>query len=117
MNLSNILIVICSLLFFMIGADKFLGFLEPPCTLMDNIPSTAWMFLGVMQIAAGILIWIPKYRKYVVGFFAVFMVVFVIVHLTQGTSDIGGAAAMAAQLSILVWNPAFIHKKFFGNRN
>lgn len=111
MNLKNIITLICSLLFFMIGADKFLSFLEPPCTLEANISPTVWQILGVLQLASGILIWLPKFRKHVAGFFAVFMVVFTIVHLSQGTRDIGGAASMALLLSLLAWNPSFLGGK------
>ena len=111
MNISNILVGLCSIMFFMIGADKFFSFLKPPCSLMDNISTTVWSVLGVMQIAAGILIWFPKFRKYVAGFFAVFMLVFSIVHLTQNTSDVGGAAFMMVLLAVLAWNPSFMKGK------
>jgi len=103
MNLSKIIVALCSLFFFMIGFDKFLAFLKPPCSLMDDIPSTIWNVLGVVQIAAGILIWLPKFRKHIAGFFMVFMIVFVLIHLMQGTYDVGGAAFMAALLAFLVW--------------
>jgi len=95
----------------MIGADKFFMFLEPPCSLATNIPTTLWKILGVSQITAGILIWLPQVRKYVVGFFFVFMLVFVTIHLTQSTYDIGGAAFMMILLGLLVWNPSFIRGK------
>ncbi len=111
MNLRNVIIAICSLLFFMIGADKFLGFLEPPCSLADTVPLTVWTIFGVLQLGAGILIWIPKFRRSVAGFFFVFMIVFCIVHIAHGTYDIGGAAAMAVKLGLLVWDPAFIRGK------
>ena len=111
MNLTNIITAICSLLFLMIGADKFFPFLKPPCSLAHFIPWTFWSTLGAVQIAAGILIWQPKFRKYVAGFFFVFMLVFTIVHLTQGTYDIGGASFMAVLLGLLVWNPRFIRGK------
>jgi len=92
----------------MVGADKFFSFLEPPCSLMGSIPTVIWNVLGVLQIAAGILIWLPKYRKYVAGFFMVFMLVFTVVHLMQNTFDFGGAAFMAVLLGLLVWNPSFL---------
>ena len=111
MNITKVITAICSLLFFMVGADKFFAFLEPPCSLMSSIPSTIWGILGVMQLAAGVLIWLPKFKKYVVGFFFVFMLVFSIVHLTQNTYDIGGAAFMAVLLGLLVWNPSLIRGK------
>lgn len=106
--ISKIIIGICSLLFIMIGADKFFNFLTPPCSLMDNIPTLIWRILGVLQLAGGILIWLPKFRKYVAGFFVIFMVFFIIVHLSQGTNDIGGAAFMAILLALLFWNPPFL---------
>ena len=108
MNITNIITAICSLLFFMIGADKFFSFLEPPCSLMNSVPAIAWTILGVLQLAAGILIWLPNYRKHVAGFFMVFMIVFSIIHLLENTFDIGGAASMAVLLGLLVWNPAFL---------
>ena len=66
---------------------------------------------GVLQLASGILIWLPKYRKYIAGFFTVFMLVFTMVHLKEGTSDIGGAASMAVLLGLLAWNPSFLKGK------
>lgn len=108
MNISNVLTAICSILFISIGLDKFIGYLDPPCSLMGEFSHIGWNFLGVMQIVGGILIWIPKFKKYIVGFFMVFMIVFTLVHLTQNTHDIGGSVFMAALLGLLVWNPKFI---------
>lgn len=108
MNLSNIITGICSLLFFMIGIDKFLGFLQPPCSLESSIPTMIWKLLGAIQIASGTLIWHAKFKKLIVGFFSVFMIIFSIVHLTQGTYDIGGSTSMAVMLGLLAWNPSFI---------
>ncbi len=76
MNLKTIITAICSLLFLMIGADKFLLFLEPPCTMMNHISPIVWKALGGLQLAAGVLIWFPKFRKHIAGFFAIFMLVF-----------------------------------------
>ena len=95
----------------MIGIDKFLSFMDPPCSLEANIPPMVWKGLGVLQLASGVLIWLPKYRKYVAGFFFVFMIVFAIIHLIEGTYDIGGAIFMAILLGLLVWNPTFIRGK------
>ncbi len=111
MNLKNIITAICSLLFFMIGADKFLSFLEPPCSLEITIAPMVWKAFGVLQIAAGILIWLPKTKRFVAGFFFVFMLAFSIYHLTQQTYDIGGSASMALMLGLLIWNPSFINGK------
>lgn len=108
MNITNMLVAICSVLFLMIGADKFFIFMEPPCSLMNSVPQTIWKLLGVLQLVSALLIWSPKFRKYIVGFFFVFMIVFVIVHLVEGTYDIGGAVFMATILGLLVWNPDFI---------
>jgi len=110
MNIKNVIVAICSLLFLMVGADKFLFFLEPPCSLMGEISPTIWKALGVMQLAAAILIWLPKFRNYITGFFTVFMLVFTVVHLTQGTYDVGGAAFMAVLLGLLAWNPGFLNR-------
>ena len=111
MNITNIIVAICSLLFFMVGTDKFFAFLEPPCSLMENISTTVWKALGILQIAGGILIWVPKFRKIVVSFFFGFMLVFTIIHLIQGTYDIGGSVFMAVLLGLLVWNPSFLRGK------
>ncbi len=111
MNIKNIVIGICSLLFVMVGADKFLMFLEPPCSMMDRLSPVVWKVFGVLQLAAGILIWLPKFRKHVVNFFIVFMLVFTIMHLIYGTYDIGGAVLMAALLGLLAWNPDFMKSK------
>jgi len=109
--LFKIITGLCSVLFFMIGADKFLSFLDPPCSLQSSISPIIWKTLGVLQLLAGMLIWIPKYRKYVAGFFSVFMLVFTVVHLTQGTKDVGGALFMAILLGLLLWNPSFLGNK------
>lgn len=111
MNITNVIIAICSLLFLMIGADKFFLFLDPPCTLMGSIPPTIWKLLGGLQLAAGVLIWLPKFRKYVAGFFFVLMLVFIVIHLRENTYDIGGAAFMAVLLALVYWNPAFLSGK------
>lgn len=111
MNLTKIVTAICSILFLSIGADKFLNFLEPPCSMMDSISPIVWKILGVLQLVAGIIIWLPKWRKPVAGFFTVFMLVFTIVHLVNGTYDIGGAASMAVLLALLAWNPDFMDGK------
>jgi len=99
---------------FMVGADKFLSFLKPPCSLETAVPIIIWQALGAMQIVSGVLIWLPKFRRYVVGFFFVFMLIFTIVHISQATYDIGGSAFMAVLLGLLLWNPSFINRKFFG---
>ena len=101
MNLTKVLTAIGSLFFLMIGFDKFLSFLEPPCSLENSISPIIWQVLGGLQLASGLLIWLPKFRKHVAGFWAVFMLVFTIVHLTQNTYDIGGAAFMALLLGVL----------------
>lgn len=111
MNLKNIVTAICSLLFFMIGTDKFLAFLDPPCSLMSTISPAIWKGLGVLQLAAGVLIWLPRFSKYVIGFFFVFMLFFAAVHLTQRTYDVGGAVFMALLLGLLLWNPGFMQVK------
>lgn len=111
MNITNILTAICSLLFLMIGADKFLGFLEPPCSLMSSISPTIWKGLGVLQLAGGVLIWIPKLRKFVAGFFIAFMLFFTVYHLIENTYDIGGSISIAVLLGLLVWNPSFMRGK------
>ena len=111
MNITNIIIAICSLLFLMIGLDKFFSFLDPPCSLTDSIHPILWNMLGGLQLAAAVLIWSPRFRKYVTGFFFIFMLVFTIVHLSQNTYDVGGAAFMAVLLGLLVWNPNFLRGK------
>ncbi len=110
MNLSSIITALCSLFFLMIGADKFFSFLEPPCSLEENIPATIWILFGLLQVASGVLIWSPRFKKHIAGFWAVFMVVFIIVHLVMQTYDIGGAIFMAVLLGILVWDPPFLKR-------
>lgn len=111
MNLNKIIIAICSVLFITIGIDKFVGYLDPPCSLQSDIPVIIWKILGVLQIGAGFLIWLPKYRKHVVGFFLVFMLVFMTIHLVVNTSDVGGAMFMIVLLGLLTWNPPFMGEK------
>lgn len=113
MNINSIITAICSLLLLMIGADKFFGFMEPPCSLMAGIAPMIWKTLGVLQLAGGILIWVPRYRKYVAGFFVGFMLFFTAFHLIEGTSDIGGALFIAGLMGLLIWNPSFMRKKFW----
>lgn len=86
-------------------------FLDPQCSLMDQIPVTIWNGLGVLQLAAGILIWLPSLTKYVAGFFFIFMLSFVIFHLTQSSYDMGGAIFMSILMGLLFWNPDFIKAK------
>lgn len=89
----------------MIGADKFLSFLEPPCSMEDRIPVLIWKALGALQIISGVLIWLPKFKKSIALFWAIFMLSFSIVHLSQQTTDIGGSVFLAVLLGILVWKP------------
>ncbi len=105
-----ILIGISSLMFLPVGFDKFLNFIEPPCTLMTEIPVVVWKFIGVLQIAAAVLLWFPTLSKYVAGFFLVFMLVITAVHLSQGTTDIAGSVFMAFLMALLVWNPSFLRR-------
>jgi uncharacterized membrane protein YphA (DoxX/SURF4 family) len=95
----------------MIGLDKFFPFMEPPCSLTSNIAPSIWKVLGILQLAGGVLIWFPKIRKYVAGFFIIFMLVFSIYHIMEQTYDIGGAISMAIMLGVLVWNPSFLSGK------
>lgn len=111
MNLSNIIAVVCCILLIPIGLDKFLNFLEPPCSIMGSIPTTIWKGLGVIQIAGGILILIPKLRRPVASFFFCFMLFFTVFHIINSTYDIGGSAFMAGLLAVLVWNPGFLGAK------
>ncbi len=111
MNIAKIITAICTLLFFMIGADKFLAFLEPPCSLENSIPTTIWKIFGILYIISGILIWLPKFRKPIAGFFAVFMFLFTVIHLMNNTYDIGGAVSMGILLGLLAWDPRFIRGK------
>ena len=111
MNALNIITAVCSVLFIMIGIDKFSPFMDPPCAMMENISPFLWKILGILQLAAGILIWVQDVKRYVAGFFTLFMIFFIIYHLTQDTYDVGGAIFMAILLGILVWNPAFLGGK------
>jgi len=111
MYISYAITAICSVLFLTIGIDKFYPYLEPPCSMMNSIPPTVWKSIGGLQLAAGILIWLPKLRKYVAGFFVVFLLSFSIFHLMNSTYDIGGSVFMAVLLGILVWNPSFMKRK------
>ena len=82
---------------------------------LRSLANVFWNGLMILlQIAAGILIWLPQFRKFVVGFFFVFMLSFSIVHLANKTDDIGGSMFMAILLGLLVWNPSFISGKKSG---
>lgn len=82
--------------------------MEPPCTMMNSISPILWKLFGLLQLFASILIWIPKFRRYVAGFFLIFMLAFTIYHLSHNTYDIGGAIFMSVILGFLVWSPKFI---------
>lgn len=109
--ITKILTGLFSLMLLMVGADKFLNFLEPPCSLMDTLPSTVWSLLGVIQILGGLLVWSPKIKKPILVFFLFFMLGFTIYHLTQSTYDIGGSSFMAVLCGILLWDPSFMSGK------
>ena len=47
----------------MVGFDKFFAFIDPQCSLKDNIPTSLWKLLGGLQIAAGILIFEAKRQR------------------------------------------------------
>jgi len=89
----------------MIGFDKFYPFMDPACSLMEDINPLLWKALGVADILAAILLWIPKTRKPVAGIFLLLMVFFIAYHLASNTKDYGGAAFMAILLGLLYWNP------------
>lgn|GEM_PF-1380163 len=111
MNIATVITAFCSISFLMIGADKFLGFIEPPCSVMNNFSPLVWRGIGVLQLAGSILIWIPSLKKYIAGFFVVFMLGVSTYHLINNTTDIGGAVGIAVLLGLLVWNPRFIRGK------
>jgi len=111
MIVKNILIAIASLMFIMIGADKFFKFLQPPCSLESSISPTIWTIFGILQLAAGVLIWFPKFRKFIAGFFALFMFTFTIIHLINNQYDVGGSAFMAVLLGLIFLNPNFLKGK------
>lgn len=111
MLFSKILTAICSFFFFMLAADKFLNFLDPPCSLMNQVPAALWTTLGILYPIAGVLIWFPKFRRPVAGIFMVLMIGFSLYHLSQSTYDIGGSSFFAILLALLVWNPSFLRSK------
>lgn len=111
MILRILITAICSLMFLMIGVDKFFPYLEPPCSLANTINPILWKVFGVLQLAAGIFIWKANLRRPIASFFCIFMLVFTLVHLLNGTNDVGGALLMAALLGLLVWNPTLIRNK------
>jgi len=78
---------------------------------MGSVPPAVWKGLGVLQLAGGVLIWLPKIRRLVAGFFVLFMLFFIVVHLVYGTYDVGGAASIAVLLGLVVWNPSFLSGK------
>lgn len=116
MNPLKIIVAISSILFIMIGIDKFYPFMEPSCSLMTDIHPALWKGLGILDLLAGILIWLPKYRRPVSAVFFILMLVFIVIHLTHNTYDIGGAAFMAILMGLLLWNPAFL-KAQSGSKN
>jgi len=112
MNMILKLIVgFCSISFIMIGADKFFHFIQPPCSLEESIPAMLWMTIGGLQFISGILIWSSRFRKPLVGFWMVFMLVITVVHLALGQSDVGGAVFLAILMALLVWNPSLLRLK------
>ncbi|RNC86373.1 MAG: hypothetical protein ED556_08760 [Winogradskyella sp.] len=111
MNILKLLIAICSVLFLLVGFDKFVPLMEPQCSLKGQISPILWRLLGGLQLAAGILIWSSKLRKYVAGFFIPVLIFFTAYHLKADTYDIGGSIFMAILLGIILWNPEFLKVK------
>jgi len=111
MNAIKVLTAICSLMLLMVGFDKFLGFMDPPCSLENILSPIIWKGMGVLQLIGGILIWFPKFRKPVAGFFIAYMLFFTGYHLMLNTYDIGGAIFIAVLLGIILWNPSFLRGK------
>lgn len=111
MNIPNILAGLFSAMLLMVGADKFLNFLQPPCSLMDTLNPTIWKVLGVIQIIGAILTWLPKYRKTVAFFFLGFMTFFTVYHLINETYDIGGSVFMMVLSGLIAFNPGFLRSK------
>ncbi len=103
MTFDKIITAVFSLLMFMIGVDKFMAFLTP-CNIMASIPTTLWHIIGVLQIAAAFLIWLPRFRKIVAGFFLCLMIYFIVRHLMEGTYDIGGAVFLGLICGLLLRN-------------
>ncbi len=113
MNGIRIITSLISISFIIIGADKFLHFIEPPCSLMSAIHPIIWKSIGIVQIIAGVLIWAPKYERFIVGFFCVFKGVFSLVHLSLGTYDVAGSLFLFALLAVLIWKPEVLKKPLF----
>ena len=110
MKLINMVIALSTILFLMIGVDKFIPFLEPRCSLADEISPWVWKAFGILQLLAAALIWAPKFRKPIAGFFFAFMLGFITLHLWVGTYDIGGAMFMTFAMGLLLWNPAILNE-------
>lgn len=102
---------ILSVLLIMVGADKFLAFLTPPCSLMTDVPPLLWKFIGVVQILSAILVWNPKFRKNIAWLLLGLMVYFSVRHLAEGTSDIGGAVFLGVICILMIWSPGFLRPK------
>lgn len=110
MKIINVIIALASIMFLMIGIDKFFPFLDPPCSLENSISPVIWKTFGVLQIAAAFLLW-TKWKKLVALFFILFMLCFSVYHISHNTYDIGGALFLAFQLGIIYWNPSFLGGK------
>jgi len=54
------------------------------------------------KMAVGTTIWLLKVRKYIVGFFMVFMISFSIVNVNQNTTDIEVAVFMAILFTVFI---------------
>lgn len=85
--------------------------MESSCSMMNRVSPTLWKELGTLQIVGGILIWMPRFRKYVAVILIIIKLFFTIFHLANNTYDVGGSLFMAALLGLLIWNPGFMHEK------
>ena len=104
-SLSKLITAICSVLLLLIGIDKLYKFMEPECSMMENIDPTLWKTLGLIQILGGILICLPKWRRPVATLFIVLMLFFTFYHLSNQTYDVGGSIFMIFMLGYLIWKP------------
>lgn len=78
--------IICIVL----GIDKFVEFL-PLCSLTDIVSREGMMVTGVLEILGGIGLLTQKYRMFSLRFLGIIMILAVVLHKFNGTSDFGGA--------------------------
>lgn len=106
-NLKKYLEYFIALNLIILGIDKFIGFIPESCSLMGVGSSLMWKLTGVIEILLGVLLFLGRYTNFILGFIIGLMLWAILMHIVNGTYDIGGAIFLA----ILCIIPFFLGEK------